>query len=230
MKGSTGPSEYMKAKNIYFCHTANNDTAMSYFSKDEHKRTKFIFDLIAPVYHLIDKKTGKDFEKMAAMLNEHIPLKGLSALDIGTGTGSWIAALSRYGLSKVHGVDFSEKMIAEAKKKHPEIAFSVAHAGDLGAFGDGSFDIVTASFVLHGMKKDARTKVLGEMKRVTKRFVIIQDFYRKSNPFIYMLEWLERSDYPYFKKHFADEMKGIFSKTEVLTAHNGNGIYIGMKK
>ncbi len=201
---------------------------LSYFSSNEHKRAKFIFDTIAPIYGLIDRKTQDDYKKMVAMLNEDIPLKGLSALDVGTGTGSWIATLKSFGLSEAHGIDFSEKMIAEATKKHPGITFSHSDALHLKTVNDNSFDIVTASFVMHGMKKEARAVVLTGMKRVARRYVIIQDFYQASNPFIYMLEWLERSDYPYFKKHFADEMKGIFAETKILTAHNGNGLYLGM--
>jgi ubiquinone/menaquinone biosynthesis C-methylase UbiE len=150
-------------------------------------------------------------------------------LDVGTGTGAWIATLTTCGTSRTFGVDFSQKMIAEAGRKHPEIGFGISDAGDLKSFGDREFDIVTASFVLHGMKKEARAKVLGEMKRVAKHFVVIQDFYQHSSPIITILEWLERSDYLYFKKHFVEEMADFFQKSKVLTTQNENGLYIGMK-
>ncbi len=202
---------------------------ISYFSSDEHKRARFIFDLIAPVYWLIDISTKKNYPEIVKLLNESMPLKGRSALDVGTGTGTWIATLNTFGLSHAQGTDFSEKMIAKAKNNHPKIAFTSSDAGELKAFQDNSFDIVTASFVMHGMKKEARSKVLNEMKRVAKSYVIIQDFYIKSSPFVRLIEWLERSDYVYFKKHFAEEMATFFSKTKVLSAHNGNGLYIGIK-
>ncbi len=201
----------------------------SYFSSDENKRAKFIFDLIAPVYGLIDWSTKRNYPDIVKLLNESIPLEGRSALDVGTGTGTWIATMNTFGLSHAQGIDFSEKMIVKAKKNHPEIAFSSSDAGKLKAFQDNSFDIVTASFVMHGMKKEARTKVLKEMKRVAKHYVVIQDFYIKSSGFIRLIEWLERSDYMYFKEHFTEEMTTFFSETKVLPAHNGNGLYIGIK-
>ncbi len=200
---------------------------ISYFSKDENKRAKFIFNLIAPVYGMIDRSTKKHYPEIAGLLNQEIPLEGRSVLDVGTGTGAWIAALKDFSLSRAYGVDFSEKMIFEAKRKHPEITFSVSEATDLATFENDSFDVVTASFVMHGMKKEARRQVLHEMKRVARHFVVIQDFYLRSSPFITMLEWLERSDYRYFKKHFKDEMSGVFKQTRTLTAHNENGLYIG---
>lgn len=202
---------------------------ISYFSNDENKRAKFIFNLIAPVYWLIDISTKKSYPEIAGLLNKEVSLKGRSALDVGTGTGTWISTLNTLGLSHAQGTDFSENMIIEAQKRHPDINFSYSDAGDLKSFNDNTFDIVTASFVMHGMKKEARLNVLKEMKRVALRYVVIQDFYVRSSPFIRLVEWLERSDYVYFKKHFAKEMKALFSETRILTANNGNGLYIGIK-
>jgi len=200
---------------------------LHYFSKDEEKRAQFIFNLIAPAYGLLDKGTYKDFQDMAALFNQHIPLKGKSVLDLGSGTGAWISALNRYELSKAVGADFSEKMIRQAEKKHPEIKFIHQHGENLAAFKDNSFDIVTATFVLHGMKKDKRAKVISEMKRIAREHVVIHDFYNNAHPVVQLLEFLERSDYRYFQKHFRDEIKDFFTQTEILTADNGNALYIG---
>ena len=198
-----------------------------YFSKDEDKRAQFIFNLIAPVYGLIDKASADDFKTMAALLNSNFPLKGKSVLDLGTGTGSWIAALSEYGLSKAVGADFSLKMIEQARKKHPDIEFIHQHGADLNAFKDNSFDIVTATFVMHGMKKEKRAGVLNEMKRVAREKVIIHDFYDNRSVAVQILEFLERSDYKYFQKNFREEIKGFFSKTEIIKGENGNAFYVG---
>lgn len=203
---------------------------ISYFSSDENRRAKFIFNLIAPVYGLIDQSTKKNYNEISGLLNKTIPLEGRSILDVGTGTGSWIAALSVFGPSRACGLDFSEKMIETAQKNHPEINFYVSDAGDLRSFNDDSFDIVTASFVLHGMKKEARRKVLREIKRVAKHYIVIQDFYQRSSLFITLLEWMERSDYLHFKNHFADEMSECFPDSKVLKTHNDNGLYIGIKR
>ncbi len=198
-----------------------------YFSANEDKRALFIFNLIAPFYYLIDKGTRGNYEKMAAMLDAHIPLQGKNVLDVGCGTGSWIAALNKYGLNKAVGADFSVKMLAEAQKNHPELEFVHQNGEALTAFADNSFDMVTATFVLHGMKAPKRALLLEEMKRVSKKFVVIHDFYKGSSFAVWLLETLERSDYVRFKKHFKEEMESIFPAVDILAGDNGNALYIG---
>lgn len=201
---------------------------LAYFSKDEDKRARYIFNLIAPVYHLIDKGTYKDYLEMARVFNSNIPLKGKAVLDVGSGTGSWLAALNRYSLGKATGVDFSDKMLFEAQKVHPDLEFVKAAGEDLTFFKDKSYDVVTATFVLHGMKSDKRKRVLLEMKRVAREFVVIHDFYGKTEWITRILESLEKSDYKNFKLNFSSEMQSVFSETEVIPAKNaGRALYIG---
>ena len=199
-----------------------------YFSNNETKRALFIFDLIAPFYHLIDKGTRGNYEKMAALLDAHIPLKGMTILDVGCGTGSWIATLNRFDLKRAVGVDFSTKMLAEAKKNHPALEFVHQNGENLSAFADNSFDMVTATFVLHGMQADKRALLLEEMKRVAKKFVVIHDFYKGSSFAVWLLETLERSDYVRFKKHFKEEMESVFPAVDILPGDSGNALYIGV--
>jgi len=200
-----------------------------YFSKDEDKRAKFIFNLIAPFYGMLDKAIQQEYVKMAKLLNENISLSNLSVLDVGSGTGAWIAAIQEFRLSDAWGVDFSKKMVVQAKKNHPEINFEQCSGNDLTKFEDNSFDIVTASFVLHGMKENKRADILSEMKRVAKKYVVIHDFYKKTSPAIMVLEFLERSDYINFKKGFEQEMNTFFTQTKIIPSKNGNGLYVGMK-
>lgn len=44
------------------------------------------------------------------------------------------------------------RVLIQAKKNHPELEFVHQHGENLSAFADNFFDIVTATFVLHGMK------------------------------------------------------------------------------
>ena len=198
-----------------------------YFSGNEDKRAKFIFNLIAPVYGLIDKSIEQDYIAMAELLNENIPLKGLSVLDVGSGTGSWLSAVNRFGMKQAQGVDFSEKMVRQAMKNHPDLNFVQGSGDNLRMFADNSFDIVTASFVLHGMKRGSRSRVLSEMKRVAKKYVVIHDFHKKTSPAIQILEFFERSDYMNFKKGFEEEMKAHFPQSHIIPSENGNGLYVG---
>ena len=112
------------------------------------------------------------------------------------------------------------------KKNYPTINFVQSNANNLNDINDNSFDIVTSSYVLHGMSKEERRELLQEMKRVSKKFIIIHDFTGKTTPFIAFLEFLERSDYPYFKNHFITELNSMFSSVKKIEVENGAGLYI----
>lgn len=90
------------------------------------------------------------------------PEPGERVLDIACGTGTSTAAIARRG-ARVVGVDFSPGMIAEARRRHPELDF---HAGDAQAlpFGDDEFDAVTVSFGLRNFADPHAA--LAEMYRV----------------------------------------------------------------
>ncbi len=199
-----------------------------YFGKDPERRAKFIFNLIAPVYGFIDKGLNESFNESAEILNKEISLKGLNILDVRCGTGAWISTLSKYKPRGLTGVDMSKKMLREAKKKHPNINFYLSDAKRLELFTEGQFDLVTASYVLHGTKVEQRTKILEEMKRVSSKYVVIHDFYGKTQAFIRFLEFLERSDYVNFKKNFHNELKSHFHETKIIPSGKGRGLYIGV--
>ncbi len=199
-----------------------------YFSADPEKRAKFIFNLIAPIYGRLDKYVESGFEKAKSILKENIDIKGTTVLDIGTGTGAWASVYSKAGAKKVTGVDFSEKMLAEARKNHPNIDFFYSDAKNLTNIDDNQYEIVTSSFVLHGTKRAERKKILSEMERVSRKYVVIHDFVGKTPIVIKILEWLERSDFVNFKRTFRDEMKDFFNHTFLFKVGKGTGIYVGV--
>ncbi len=200
-----------------------------YFSSDEEKRARFIFNLIAPVYGLIDHSIRKNYLEITAELDADIPLRGMRILDVGTGTGGWISSLVRFSLAEAVGVDFSGKMIMQARKKHPEIRFKVSDGKDLTDFSDRSFDIVTCSFLMHGMRENLRRKVLQEMFRVAGKVVVVHDFLGEMSWSVRLLEALERSDYKNFLRAFRQEFGSFFTDMKILTVNKGNGLYIGRK-
>ncbi len=69
-------------------------------------------------------------------------------LDLATGPGYVAAAAAKRGAVAV-GVDFSAPMVAEARRRHPEIEFQEGDAEAL-SFPDGCFDAVVMNFgMLH---------------------------------------------------------------------------------
>jgi putative AdoMet-dependent methyltransferase len=81
---------------------------------------------------------------------------GMTALDIGTGTGNVAARLMAAG-AVTTGVDFSAEMLAKAREKVPGVTF--VQADLLGGWPDAlhrRFDRITAAYVIHEF--DAPTK------------------------------------------------------------------------
>lgn len=198
-----------------------------YFSKDPDKRAHFIFSLISSIYAKTDKTLSKGFWASTKAAEELIGIKGKTVLDIGSGSGAWTSNFLRMGAHKVSGVDFVEKMVVQSQKKHPNIEFTIGNGEDLNHFSDNSFDIVTASYVLHGMKEDKREKMLLEMKRISKKHVVVHDFIGKTPLFVRFLEFMEQSDYIFFKENFNSEMKKHLVKTTKTATRYGSGLYIG---
>jgi SAM-dependent methyltransferase len=83
-------------------------------------------------------------------------------LDVGTGPGLVAAAAAERG-AEVIGIDFSEAMVAEARRRHPYLRFEAAAAESL-PFEDGSFTAVVGNFVLHHLGQP--DQALGEVFRV----------------------------------------------------------------
>jgi len=163
---------------------------------------KWIFNLIAPFYGALDGYVKKGYNRAIKNINEKIDLKDKEVLDIGSGPGAWAALFKENGASKVQGVDFAKNMVKNANKRYaPNITFSIGDAENLTEFKNNSFDIVTSSFVLHGVKKEIRQNILNEMKRISRKHIIINDYYGKTHFIAKILEWLEHSDYKNFKKN-----------------------------
>ena len=200
------------------------------FSKNPHKRAKSIFNLIAPIYSALDSYVKKGFRRAMHNVKKELDLDGKSVLDIGSGPGAWAALFKEHGATKVHGVDFARKMIVRANKRYaPEITFSVGDAENLSEFDDASFDIVTASFMLHGVKEDTRKIILNEMKRISKQHVIINDYYGPTPAVARFLEYLEKSDYHHFKVNFIHELKNQFAYVKREEASFGTSVYFASK-
>lgn len=92
------------------------------------------------------------------------PKSGERILDIAAGTGTSSMALKRPGV-EVIAADFSKGMLAEGRRRYPEIEFVFADAMKL-PFKDSEFDVVTMSFGLRNVK-DHRV-ALREFHRVLK--------------------------------------------------------------
>jgi len=204
-------------------------SVLHYFSNNPNKRAKFIFNFIAPIYKIADKALVKNYQKTIDILDNELSIKNKTVLDIGTGTGAWATTYKIKNAKNITGVDFADKMLNISKQKHPEIHFEKADAENLINFKDNSFDIVTASYVLHGVKQERRKTILKEMQRVSAQYIVLHDFVGKTPIFIRFLEFMEKSDYKFFKQNICNELNSIFSSTKKIKIDKGSGLYICYK-
>ena len=107
------------------------------------------------------------------------PRAGQAILDLAAGTGSSSIAFVGAGI-RVVASDFSQGMLAEGRKRHPELEFVFADATKL-PFKAAEFDATTISFGLRNVVDV--DKALAEMHRVTKPGgrVVICEFSKVQN-------------------------------------------------
>lgn len=101
-------------------------------------------------------------EAIGPLLDEVKVSRGHRLLDLGTGPGLVAASAAERG-ADVIGIDFSESMVREARRRHPNLRFQTADAESV-SFDDGQFDAVVGNFVLHHVSRPEQ--VLREVFRV----------------------------------------------------------------
>ncbi|MGQ4495313.1 class I SAM-dependent methyltransferase [Dermabacteraceae bacterium P13095] len=141
-----------------------------------------MFDRVAPKYDLLNTILAFGQEgawRRATTQALELPA-GARVLDLAAGTGTSTAALRQSGLDAI-AADFSEGMMAEGRKRYPDIEFVKADAMAL-PFADNEFDGATMSFGLRNVK-DHRV-ALAELARVVRPggVVVICEFSGPTNP------------------------------------------------
>jgi demethylmenaquinone methyltransferase/2-methoxy-6-polyprenyl-1,4-benzoquinol methylase len=123
-----------------------------------------MFDEVAPGYDRTNDvlSLGQAARWRTATTRAVDPQPGERVLDLAAGTGTSSVPFDRAG-AVVTAADFSEGMLAEGRRRHPELNFVWADATDL-PFDDASFDAVTISFGLRNVVDTERA--LAEMLRV----------------------------------------------------------------
>ena len=176
-----------------------------------------MFDEVAPTYDktndLLSFGQSRLWRGIVAKAVD--PKSGQSVLDMAAGTGSSTAAFARPGGRLVAG-DFSEGMLAEGRKRHPEIEFVFADATKL-PFKAKEFDATTISFGLRNVV-DVEA-ALSEMFRVTKPGgrIVICEFSKVSNPVL-------RPFYNFYLRKVLPAFSSLASKTPEAYAYLSESI------
>lgn len=137
-----------------------------------------MFNSVAGRYDLMNFLASLGQEKMwrTHVKRAVVTRPFLKVLDVAAGTGASSIEFVRAG-AKVVAVDFSEGMIAEGRRRHPEIDFQQGDAMNLD-FPDNTFDCITISFGLRNVSDPDRA--LREFYRVVRPggHVVVCEFSR----------------------------------------------------
>lgn len=178
------------------------------------ERTKNHFDKTASDYN--NSSDGKFVNSMYDSLVKEIQKSEHGKiLDIGCGNANLFNLLSN-NKYELYGVDFSEKMIDEAKRTcNTKATFAVADAESL-PFDDDTFDIIVCNASFHHYTHPHT--VLGEMHRVLKHNgkLLIGDPYVPGpvRPLINVLiRFSEKGDYHFYG---FSEMQNLFLKNDFI--------------
>lgn len=144
------------------------------------------------------------------------PRKDSSSLDVGCGTGNYTVALAERGCSFC-GVEPSETMIEEARRKSDSVVWTQAAAEEL-PFENEFFGAALATLTIHHWKN--LEKGFAEIRRVLVNncnFVIFTAYPEQMENY-----WLNH----YFPKMLKDSMAIMPARNKVVTALNSAGFLV----
>ncbi len=175
-------------------------------ARREGERARRLFNRAAPLFLVIERWLEPQYRTALGALD--LPA-GLSVLDLGTGTGSLARALAERGHA-VTGVDVAERLLRRAARRVPAASFRRMDIAGLDGVADGSFDLVTAGYVLHGLSPALRRLALGHAARIAARAVLIFDYAAPGPWYVRLVEHLEGPHYPDFvRAPIADAVAGL---------------------
>lgn len=167
-------------------------------ANNPRERIEALYECLAPFYAILHPFVKTVAARATNLLDDG---SGLSALDVCTGTGVVAQALAQRGYD-VTGIDIAFSMLTQ--RRHARTAQGIKSvrmdARQL-AFPDRTFDVCAISMGLHEFSFSDRFRILNEMMRVSRRYVLVADYSGKQPWMVRLAEWLEAS-------HFRDFIDG----------------------
>ena len=160
----------------------------------ERHRTRRFFNLVAPAFHVIDRRLLPEYRRVLESLSLE---SELSVLDLATGTGTLAAAFAERG-HRVAGIDFAARLLRRARRRLPGADLRLMDLADLPQIPDNAYDVVALAYVLHGMPPQMRRFALCQASRLARRYVLVFDYSGPGRWYVRLIEWIEGPHYPSF--------------------------------
>lgn len=181
--------------------------------RTKKEEVREMFDRIAPRYDLLNHVLSLDIDKLwrRRVVAEVARSAPREVLDVATGTGDLALGMARrMPECRITGVDLSERMLAEARRKaaarklDDRTTFEQGDAEHLAA-ADGAFDAVTVAFGVRNFGDlDAGLRELARVTRPGGRAVILE-FSQPRNRVI-------RALYGFYAGHILPRIGGAVSR------------------
>jgi ubiquinone/menaquinone biosynthesis C-methylase UbiE len=177
-----------------------------------------LFDVLARPYAWFYNHQVNQAKRTVAILLEALPEPCLSALDVGCGNGALCQVLQET-IPFVEGCDRSAAMLKQARRlTSKKIKFTLADIQTGLPYADGSFDLVSASLVAHGMPADQRRMLYAEMRRVARKSVVLLEYNQTRHWLVDIMEFLEHGDYFSFINVVDQELESYFGNLSKVSA------------
>ena len=154
-------------------------------------------------------------------------------LDVACGNGSLLASINSRKPIRGYGIDISERMIANAITKNPDMDFRVAGCEKI-PFADNAMDIITVCAAYHHFQDAAAFAKEAQRVLVTGGTVYVADLYIPSflrlvlNPFVPLL--LRDGDVRVYSLKDINRNFELFGFEEVNSIVEGNVQFVSLRK
>lgn len=193
----------------------------------EIKKHAKLFNWIAPLYNLFFDRQVKRYRENLVSFHSilELPERG-EVLDLGCGTGALLSAFAELGYWGT-GVDIAPRMLEMAKRSTQgrNLEFIQADITQGLPFPDQRFDIVTSSYVLHGVSRSLRQVIYREARRIARQQVLFFDYNSSRRLLTEIVEWAEGGDYFNFIRTAEEEIREAFPQVSKHSINPYAAIY-----